>query len=128
MTDLRYATVTRPSPQVSTAAPGSWREDAACRDYEPEWWFADTKSTADRDARETARTICRTICPVRDECLEAALKVEGALKEPSRFGIFGGMDPEERHREYARRYRAERLRARKAAASAKRRADAKAAS
>lgn len=43
-----------------------------------------------------ARAYCKA-CPVRVECLEDAIRTEGASMR-ERFGMRGGMTPEERHR------------------------------
>jgi WhiB family redox-sensing transcriptional regulator len=61
---------------------------AACRPTGPD----DTLFFAPRrDVRNTrrAKLICLT-CPVKDECLEYALETD------CRFGVFGGLDPQER--------------------------------
>ncbi len=75
-------------------APGSWQNDAACRDADPELFF----SNDDAD-RETALAMCAE-CPVRTECLEQAL----ATRES--YGIWGGTDEQERKRLLRRRRRA----------------------
>ena len=61
-----------------------------CRGASPELFFSATPNT-DRSARR----LCQE-CPVRQPCLMTAMLEEAA--EERRFGIFGGLDPGERHR------------------------------
>lgn len=70
----------------------SWHDAAACRG-EDLWLFfgSDGERSAEREIREAeAKKICIG-CPVREECLDQA------LSRPERAGIFGGLNPEERH-------------------------------
>lgn len=46
---------------------------------------------------EMAKEVCRS-CPLIAECLEMALKAEGARSARSRWGVFGGRTPSERAR------------------------------
>ena len=73
---------------------GSWQEDAACRDADPEVFFSN-----DEADREQALSYCAA-CPVRTECLEHALATREA------YGIWGGTDETERKRLLRRRRRA----------------------
>ena len=73
---------------------GTWQQDAACRDAEPDLFF----STAEADRAE-ALEMCGS-CPVRLECLEHALETREA------YGIWGGTDEQERKRLLRRRRRA----------------------
>ncbi|GAB3435361.1 WhiB family transcriptional regulator [Actinophytocola sediminis] len=75
-----------------------WRQDAACRDEDPELFFP--ISEAGPGARQTAaaKAVCAH-CPVRTACLEYAM--DNALDA----GIFGGTTESER-RELSRRTRA----------------------
>ena len=75
-------------------ASGSWQEDAACRDADPELFFSNEEND-----RERALLYCSS-CPVRTECLEHAL----ATREV--YGIWGGTDEQERKRLLRRRRRA----------------------
>jgi WhiB family transcriptional regulator, redox-sensing transcriptional regulator len=67
-----------------------WRTRAACQPYGSELFFP-----ANSDFRNSevgrAKAICRD-CPVRGECLQAAM--DGGEK----IGIWGGFTPEERTR------------------------------
>ena len=75
-----------------------WRQDAACRDEDPELFFP--ISEVGPGARQTAqaKAVCAR-CPVRTQCLEYAL--DNGLSH----GIFGGMTESDR-RTLARRTRA----------------------
>lgn len=66
-----------------------WTEDAACVSSDPELWFP--KKGANGNALKAARTICDS-CPVRDQCLEAAL----ANPEDYYYGVRGGLTAKER--------------------------------
>lgn len=77
----------------------SWREEAACAG-KPLWlMFPSFKE----DVPE-AVAVCKK-CRVRGECLDAALEEEGSAGAPYRFGIRGGLTPEEREKVYRRRLR-----------------------
>ena len=78
---------------------GNWWVRAACRGlaspkHDP--WF---------DERNLSRAgvTCRTSCWVRSQCLEDALAREGTAGRSSRHGMWGGMTPYQRRREYERR-------------------------
>ena len=68
---------------------GTWRDEAACRGYNPELWFP-LGNTAAADI-ELAKTICDN-CPVQRQC--------GAEAEadPRLDGIWGGLTEDERAR------------------------------
>lgn len=69
-----------------------WLDDAACADLEPEAWFAFGHDKARRfDPYFDARQVCNR-CPVRRECLTAA------LERGEEHGLWGGLDPEQRQR------------------------------
>jgi WhiB family redox-sensing transcriptional regulator len=70
-----------------------WQELAACRPLGVELFYPPT----DQDGEE-AKAICFA-CPVRENCLEFALAAG------ERFGIWGGMTPQERRYLAARRRR-----------------------
>ena len=74
--------------------PGTWQEDAACRNTDPDLFFAN-----DDASHQAALSLCAT-CPVRRECLEHAL----ATREP--YGIWGGTNEHERKRLVRSRRRA----------------------
>lgn len=68
----------------------SWSEDAACRGMDIGWWYP---TRGDRLASAVARMICRS-CPVRGECLAAALAEEAEVAW--RYGVRGGLTAGER--------------------------------
>jgi WhiB family redox-sensing transcriptional regulator len=66
-----------------------WREDAECRDHDPELFFPEgTAGPAQRQADE-AKLVCKR-CPVRAQCLGFA------LRQGLGFGIWGGTNVAER--------------------------------
>lgn len=70
-----------------------WREDAAClTEGSPEEWFPNLSPgpTARRQTESHAMTVCKTKCPVREECLTFAIESE------SHYGIYGGTTETER--------------------------------
>lgn len=71
----------------------AWQDLAACREFTVERFYPPT----DQDGDE-AKAICFT-CSVREECLDFALTAG------ERFGIWGGMTPQERRYLMARRRR-----------------------
>lgn len=77
-----------------------WQDAAACRGEDIELFFGpDGERQPEREVRERkAKSICAR-CPVRNECLEYA------LSKPERYGIWGGMNEEERASERRRRSR-----------------------
>ena len=86
------STFTVPARPARDRSPGwrDWRDDAACRDTDPELFFPD----GDRFARahvKTAKLICRG-CPVSATCLS------WALDTGQEAGIWGGLTEDERHR------------------------------
>jgi WhiB family redox-sensing transcriptional regulator len=84
------ATAARPAPDSRP----DWRDQAACRDADPELFFPDD----DRSARarvKTAKLICRG-CPVSATCLS------WALASGQQAGIWGGLTEDQRHRLHRR--------------------------
>lgn len=76
------------------ALPGTWQQEAACHDADPEQFFS-----SDEDKQSAALALCAA-CPVRSECLEHAL----STREP--YGIWGGTTEHERKRIARQRRRA----------------------
>jgi len=68
-----------------------WLDAASCRTVDPEIFFADTTDEKSRRQIKEARDICGS-CLVMNECLDYAIQ----NKIP--YGIFGGLDPEERNK------------------------------
>jgi WhiB family transcriptional regulator, redox-sensing transcriptional regulator len=70
----------------------SWENDAACRDTDPDIWFAfDTSDRTARHNQSEAKRICFG-CPVIDDCLDYAL--EHNISD----GVWGGLNERERRR------------------------------
>ena len=65
-----------------------WQDDAACAEVGGDFWFPEVGNSR---AVAAARAICAD-CPVRVECLRAA------LDNGESFGIWGGLDLIERRR------------------------------
>lgn len=72
-----------------------WLDHKACTDNQDADFFPDTPSRAPAAYRR-ARTTCMA-CPVRAQCLEAALAEERGVGRPMRFGMRGGLSPTQRH-------------------------------
>ena len=85
----------------------NWRSEAACSGYPTDLFYPDERpKNMGRNGTDwdSCREICKR-CPVRFECLEAALVEEQGLGRDIRAGMRGGLTPVERHRMRARRYR-----------------------
>ena len=76
------------------ASTEEWQDRAACRPLPVEIFFPPAEQEGDE-----AKAICE-ICEVREPCLEFALAAD------ERFGIWGGLNPDERRALVARRKRA----------------------
>lgn len=76
-----------------------WRDAAACREEDPEIFFASTLTTEGRATVRHAKTICWK-CPSKLNCGAWALDTE----QP--FGVFGGMTVGERRAILRRRAKA----------------------
>lgn len=72
--------------------PPEWRQQAACRNGDPDAFFPPDgrNSRARARAEERARLTCAT-CPVRRPCLAVAL-----LRQEE-HGVWGGLTTDERH-------------------------------
>lgn len=80
------------APQT-TAPAWHWGDDAACRDVPLaalDVFFPDSYTGMGAVQVREAKTWCRR-CPVTVPCLEAALR----RRDP--HGVWGGLDPDERH-------------------------------
>lgn len=77
-----------------------WHESAACRHADQALFFGpDGERQGERETRErNAAPICAG-CPVRAACLEYA------LARPERWGLWGGLNEDERAAERRRRRR-----------------------
>lgn len=71
-----------------------WTRRAACAgDPQPDIWFLEGPREG-----QTALAICRRHCPVAAQCLNAALEEEAGVPAAHRFGIRGGLLPDDRYR------------------------------
>lgn len=84
---------------TSTTKTPDWRQFAACRAVDPDVMFP---APGYRDGVERAKSVC-VPCPVRLQCLSAALAIEGGITKDHRHGIAGGLTPSQRYAEYNRR-------------------------
>jgi WhiB family redox-sensing transcriptional regulator len=76
---------------VTAASLPDWRDDAACRDADPELFFPECDVRSARAQVKTAKLICRG-CPVKLTCLD------WALASGQEAGIWGGLTEDERRR------------------------------
>ena len=72
--------------------PYHWAEDALCAQVDPEIFFPD-KGESIKDAVR----ICEQ-CPVRQRCLEEAMREEAKNATWGRYGVRGGVTARERSR------------------------------
>ena len=68
-----------------------WRDQAACRDEDPELFFPAGTTGAALDRIQAAKSVCRS-CPVQRPCLQFALETN------QDSGVWGGTDEQERRR------------------------------
>lgn len=59
--------------------PGDWTDDAACQNYDPEWWYPGIGANPNQ-----AKAICWDECTVREQCLQYALATNQL------HGVWGG--------------------------------------
>jgi WhiB family redox-sensing transcriptional regulator len=65
----------------------------------PEVWFPKNITGANAVAKyRIPQNICRSACPIRQQCLDLAMKVEGDAGPDARHGVYGGLTPKQRHR------------------------------
>ncbi|WP_262701998.1 MULTISPECIES: WhiB family transcriptional regulator [Streptomyces] len=67
-----------------------WDLNAACRGEKTESFFL-----LHPLLEKAAKDLCST-CPVQAQCLDLAMQTEGGSSAEMRFGVFGGLNPEER--------------------------------
>jgi WhiB family redox-sensing transcriptional regulator len=77
-----------------------WTLDAACQDEDPLLFFGpDGERQPERDVREEkAKQVCAG-CPARTYCLDYA------VSRPEKYGVYGGLNEDERASERRRRMR-----------------------
>jgi len=66
-----------------------WRDDATCRTVDPELFFPSGHGSQVTEMEEQAKKVC-AVCPVREECLDAALEAGDYT------GVRGGLTAKER--------------------------------
>jgi WhiB family transcriptional regulator, redox-sensing transcriptional regulator len=69
----------------------TFQEFAACRDSDPELFFPIGTGPQDRAQVEAAKAVCAP-CLVRTRCLS------WALEHAQQYGVWGGLDADERRR------------------------------
>lgn len=74
-----------------------WRDEAACSDADPQLFFPVGTGPEALDQLHRAKAVCET-CPVAQECLIFAVTTN------QEYGVWGGLDEEER-REVRRQWR-----------------------
>jgi WhiB family redox-sensing transcriptional regulator len=84
-----------------------WQPEAACAEIGPGAFLLDDEAdTATAIAMyNQVRPVCDR-CPVKTDCLEFALAVEGGAGSSFRSGMYGGRTPKERYRIHKRREQA----------------------
>jgi WhiB family redox-sensing transcriptional regulator len=96
MRSISAQTLTRPASQLGYAR-SDWRSQRACDESTAELFFGpDGEVATMRRRREVrAKRVCAG-CAVAQMCLADALETEHGVGAPSRHGIYGGLNPEER--------------------------------
>jgi WhiB family transcriptional regulator, redox-sensing transcriptional regulator len=86
-----FTVATRPARDRYPDEPddAAWRDDAACRDADPELFFPDGEIRSARAQVKAAKLICRG-CPVSVTCLS------WALASGHEAGVWGGLTEDER--------------------------------
>ena len=78
-------------PLAHGASVRSWRDDAACRDTDPDLFFPVGTTGLAVDQIASAKAVCAA-CPVRSECLDFALLTN------QDSGVWGGTSEDERRK------------------------------
>lgn len=80
--------------EMTGVVSGSWWREAACVDLDPEMFFP---APSQRSRIRRAVAVCCS-CPVVDECLRSALRMETKRSAENRHGVWGGLTPEQRYK------------------------------
>jgi len=80
-----------PAPRRVDDGDGAWRQHGRCRDMDPDLFFPEGGAGWTREQYRRLRPVCLG-CPVRLECLRAAVVEETGY----RHGFRGGLTPQER--------------------------------
>lgn len=74
-----------------------WQLRGRCNEVGTEMFFPEKGMSSNSKTIRSLLRVCAE-CPVKDECLEAALAFEGDAPRDMRHGIWGGTTPGQRHR------------------------------
>ncbi|GAA4706488.1 WhiB family transcriptional regulator [Streptomyces youssoufiensis] len=91
-TTVQAGATSAPAAEKRGTTPAPWAASALCAQVDPELFFPEIGGSS----AVTARRICAA-CPVRAECLAAALFEEGDCAPSYRHGIRGGLSPRARY-------------------------------
>lgn len=69
-----------------------WQDEALCREYDPAYFFPETRGAA-RTQERFAVTVCAA-CPVSAECLNLRLSLDRSVFAD--VGVWGGTTPKQR--------------------------------
>lgn len=69
---------------------------APCRESDLDLSFPRGKGKFELAYAQAKRDCARCPLALREECLEVAMRTEGGAAAANRYGVFGGLDPEER--------------------------------
>ena len=75
----------------STRDDSRWRDDAACRNTDPDLFFPVGTTSDAAEVNKAAIALCQR-CPVREQCLEFAMVTN------QRAGVWGATSEEDRRR------------------------------
>jgi len=95
----RLRTVSHVTVREGGSDRAGWRKRAACLDEDPELFFPVGAGEAYQPQIDDAKAVCAR-CPVKKVCLEWALDTRQG------FGVWGGLDEDERVSLLRREYRA----------------------
>lgn len=84
-----------------TAPVDGWQKAGRCREIGP-GAFVPATDHEPLDLYRQARPVCAG-CPVKAQCLEYALDLEGPVPTAGRSGIYGGLSPRQRYSVYRKR-------------------------
>ncbi|WP_308344560.1 WhiB family transcriptional regulator [Streptomyces sp. ISL-94] len=73
----------------------TWQTEALCQSANPAIFFPLGDAATNTADAGPAKAVC-SWCPVLEDCLEAALALEGTAGPDKRAGIWGGCTPLER--------------------------------
>lgn len=82
--------------RLAVAHPPAWHAHAACAGHNPSLWYPPTGGDGDAWYADS-KAICAD-CPSRLACLTDVLDREGSVSVEYRWGLWGGLTPEERAR------------------------------